>query len=62
MTGQAKTRLLAGQLMKNSGVLAALQDRLEGMAGVRSGYIERYITLEVSVCHDYLSALSLVQD
>ena len=35
---------IAGQLMENPGVLAALQGRLEGMIGARSGYIERYLS------------------
>lgn len=32
---------VAGQLMQNPQALAALQGRLDGMAGLRSGYIER---------------------
>ena len=40
VTGQA-SKMLAGQLMSNSSVLASLQERLEGMRGLRSGYIER---------------------
>ena len=47
---------LAGQLMKNPQVLAALQGRLEGMIGTRSGYIEKYA---VSMSTLTLSALSL---
>lgn len=37
---ESKASVIAGQLMQNPQVLAALQGRLEGMIGTRSGYIE----------------------
>ena len=35
------SQAIAAQLMKNPGVLAALQDRLSSIVGSPSGYIQR---------------------
>ena len=45
----SKAMNIAGQLMQNPQVLAALQGRLEGMIGTRSGYIEKYYFLNIHV-------------
>ena len=47
--GDLKTREVVSQLMRNPQVLAAMQSRLDVIAGTPSGYIERYI-IGLSYC------------